>query len=150
MHTQPPTQSLVQIIYISNSAHFDDHAQLELLLASSQKNNADYGITGMLLYYRGLFLQVLEGPEDKVNTLLNNIQKDKRHRACRVLFKSILQQREFAGWSMHYPGNDGESQFLFNDFLDKLFCVDVNAGTEAQKLMYKFRERALLMQLEVA
>lgn len=36
------------------------------MLAKSRSNNVRDGISGMLLYRDGDFLQVLEGPEDKV------------------------------------------------------------------------------------
>ena len=44
--------------------------QLKELLAECRAYNAEYGITGMLIYYNSTFLQVLEGDEAVIDELL--------------------------------------------------------------------------------
>ena len=70
---------MIQITYISSSARPINQNGLEDILVKSRKNNNEIGITGMLIYHNDTFLQVLEGDEEKVDTLMSKIKKDGRH-----------------------------------------------------------------------
>jgi Sensors of blue-light using FAD len=54
--------------------------ELTDLLRKSRDNNAALGITGMLLYKDGNFMQVLEGDEERVRALATKVSQDRRHR----------------------------------------------------------------------
>jgi len=60
-----------------------DHQALPFaeLLTVAREKNSRLGITGMLLYKAGLFLQVLEGDSVRVRELYSKIASDERHRA---------------------------------------------------------------------
>ena len=71
------------------------------LAKSSAKNNKGGNITGLLLLSGESFLQVLEGPADKVNQLYLKITRDKRHEDVTLLSYEQTGQRYFSEWSMH-------------------------------------------------
>jgi hypothetical protein len=52
--------ALSELIYVSTVVGESEH-ELGAILESSVRHNQLNGITGMLLYYRGGFMQVLEG-----------------------------------------------------------------------------------------
>jgi hypothetical protein len=93
---------LLSIVYASTaSAPFDD-AQLTELLTQSRASNTRHGLTGMLLYRNGRFVQVLEGPERAVRDLVSVIGQDPRHTGMRVLVEEPLTTRQFADWTMGF------------------------------------------------
>ncbi len=54
------------LVYVSSAVRPFSRVDLDDLLATSRANNARVGITGMLLYKDGNFMQVLEGDEEAV------------------------------------------------------------------------------------
>ncbi|MCM2297085.1 BLUF domain-containing protein [Rhodoferax sp.] len=93
--------SLVQLIYVSDLVG-DNEAEIAAILKSSVRNNSKNGLTGMLLYSHGNFLQVLEGEKDAVDATYQRICQDARHRNTIVLTEEDVTQRHFSNWSMGY------------------------------------------------
>ncbi len=60
------------------------------------------GISGMLLYADGNFIQVLEGENEAIDSLYSKITNDRRHNSFSVLINSEIKQRSFADWSMGF------------------------------------------------
>ena len=52
-----------QLLYVSNTLSDLAPGALDDILTASRRNNAMMGITGLLLYIDGGFLQMLEGDE---------------------------------------------------------------------------------------
>jgi hypothetical protein len=76
--------------------------ELLQLLDKSRKNNEKLGITGMLLYKDGDFMQALEGDEAQVHSLSTRIAKDPRHSRVITLLAAPCTKREFPDWSMGF------------------------------------------------
>ena len=79
-----------------------DDRELELLVAVSRVHNATVGITGMLLYLDGNFIQVLEGSHTEVVRLYDRIRSDPRHLGIMTLVQGNVSKRAFPDWSMGY------------------------------------------------
>lgn len=92
---------LVQLIYVSDLIG-DNESEIPAILKSSVRNNSLNGITGMLLYSRGNFLQVLEGEDEVVTATYDRICLDPRHRNTIFLTKEDVTERHFSNWSMGY------------------------------------------------
>jgi hypothetical protein len=75
---------------------------ISALLSKCRTNNTQNGITGMLIYFDGTFVQFLEGPEENLNQLFAKISKDKRHQDVILLLDGQTEKREFADWTMAY------------------------------------------------
>ena len=97
-----PASPLLQLIYASAATQPFPPEALRQLLTRARARNATYGVTGLLLYHSGSFLQVLEGPLPAVDTILASINRDPRHRDSRTLSRSLIAQREFPAWSMGF------------------------------------------------
>jgi hypothetical protein len=99
-----------QLLYASNTSRDVSQAVLDDVLAASRRNNARDGVTGMLLYLDGGFMQVLEGEGAAVGAAYARIAKDKRHWNTQVLLDRQAP-RAFADWTMGFErpkaGDDG-------------------------------------------
>lgn len=91
---------LVRLMYCSRAAQGVDFEELAVLLRQSRVNNAEAGVTGMLCYSEGLFIQVLEGGRTTVNQLYQRILNDPRHVDVVILVYEEISQRRFSGWTM--------------------------------------------------
>ena len=98
MKRQPKNQ-IKHLIYTSTPINFDDFS-ISNILKSSQKNNKKDGITGALIFREDIFLQFLEGPENKVDKAFNNIASDKRHKHVLKLKEDITDRKLFTSWAM--------------------------------------------------
>ena len=91
---------LVRLMYASRAVGAVDHDQLVAILRRSQVENPRLGVTGVLCYSGGVFLQVLEGGRGVVNQLYNRIVADPRHTQVELLSYEEIGERRFAGWAM--------------------------------------------------
>lgn len=92
---------LMQLIYLSDLVGRDE-SMLPAILESAVRHNRKNGITGMLLYSEGNFLQVLEGEADAVQATYQRICQDPRHHHVTGLLEEQVPQRQFSAWSMGY------------------------------------------------
>ena len=109
------------LVYVSAAVTWFSPAELRALLATARAENQRAGITGMLLYKDGNFMQVLEGDEAAVRRLQARIAADRRHRGMVVIDSGPLAEREFAAWSMGFCDLNAGSDALppgYSDFLD--------------------------------
>lgn len=91
---------LVRLMYASRAVPAVDQEELLSILRKSKSNNPGVGITGVLCFSEGIFLQVLEGGRSAVNQLYNRIAADTRHTQVELLSYDEIGERRFAGWSM--------------------------------------------------
>lgn len=80
-----------------------------ICIASAHKNRA-LGITGFLIEFEGIFLQVLEGEPEAVDALYARICRDTRHRNVELLLREVGDAgRSFGFWAMNFgPLNDDD------------------------------------------
>lgn len=90
------------LVYVSTAVRSFSRAELVALLAKSRENNARRGITGMLLYKDGNFMQALEGEETVVRRLCAAIGADPRHKGLMVVDEGFEAARQFGDWSMGF------------------------------------------------
>ncbi|MDC6170312.1 BLUF domain-containing protein [Paucibacter sp. XJ19-41] len=91
---------LVRLLYASRAASPMSEAELAAILKSSRAHNPAEGLTGLLCYSDGIFMQVLEGGRDAVHARYKSIIGDTRHRDVILLSYEEVAERHFAGWSM--------------------------------------------------
>ena len=132
---------MLQLIYASAATRNFSHAELIALLVKARPNNTTLGITGMMLYHAGSFIQVLEGEEGPVKTLFSAIGKDKRHTNVKIIFSDTIDEREFSDWSMGFF-NTEDNNTLPDGFLN--YASEVKARTinktRAKKVLKMFQE----------
>ena len=91
---------LVRLMYASRAVPAVDQEELIAILKKSKANNPKAGVTGVLCFSEGIFMQVLEGGRAAVNQLYNRIAADARHSDVVLLHYEEIAERRFAGWSM--------------------------------------------------
>lgn len=91
---------LVRLLYASRAAASVDADALSTILKQSKLNNPRVGVTGVLCFSGGIFLQVLEGGRSAVSRLYNRIAADARHTEVVLLSYEEIGERRFTGWAM--------------------------------------------------
>jgi hypothetical protein len=129
------------LIYVSSAVNLFSDEQLRELLEVSRRNNEPRGVTGLLLYVDGNFIQALEGEKEEVLATQRRIANDPRHRGLITLLQGEIEKREFGDWSMgfHKVNKDsGAALPGYSDFLARK--VDPNEQRNATlKLLDNFK-----------
>ncbi|MCU7555230.1 BLUF domain-containing protein [Alteromonas sp. ASW11-19] len=136
------SREVVQLLYTSTARGEISPAVVDDILAISRRNNILHGVTGLLLYTQGAFLQVLEGAAEDVERTLGKIKKDPRHSHLQVLLKHAVSSRDFSNWAMAYRMLDESVQGGSSDFLAPYSSQDEMSIPEgpAKQLMRRFRD----------
>jgi hypothetical protein len=90
---------LVRLLYASRALDTNPTA-ISTILAQSREYNPASGITGILCYGGGIFLQAIEGGRSAVSELYGHIQRDRRHKDVELLQYEEITERRFSGWTM--------------------------------------------------
>ncbi len=91
---------LVQLLYASDAVGVLPYSTLTGIMNHALEQNPARGITGMLCYGSGQFLQALEGEREAVNALYHAIARDPRHERCQLISVVEIAARDFPEWSM--------------------------------------------------
>ena len=75
-------------------------SDLEDIHRSARQFNAFNGITGLLIFNGTHFLQVIEGGEETIDGLVDNLRRDSRHTGFEIRDQSLVEERSFPNWSM--------------------------------------------------
>lgn len=97
-----------RIVYSSEASPGFGPAEIVEMLADSRVRNRAFGITGVLVFVDGVFLQVLEGDELDVVELMGRIERDPRHHDVHVFVREATEVRAFSSWSMAYVTPDAQ------------------------------------------
>ncbi len=91
---------LVRLLYVSRALDPDSLIDVQTIMDSAREHNVTNGITGILCYGGGIYLQALEGGRRQVNELYSHIVKDKRHTDVVLLHYEEITERRFGSWTM--------------------------------------------------
>lgn len=93
-----------RLLYRSDAAlvgsrdEIDD--QVRAIVTTAHATNKAAEVTGALLHFGSVFIQVLEGSVEAVERTFERICCDLRHRHVRLLQLAIVEDRLFGDWSM--------------------------------------------------
>jgi hypothetical protein len=90
---------LVRLLYASRAVDTTADS-IDTILQQSRDHNPISGVTGVLCYGGGIFLQAIEGGRMVISDLYGHIQRDKRHKDVVLLHYEEISERRFAGWTM--------------------------------------------------
>ncbi|MBT0569657.1 BLUF domain-containing protein [Curvibacter sp. CHRR-16] len=90
---------LVRLLYASRAVDASTEA-IDAILSQSRQCNSSHGITGILCYGAGIFLQAIEGGRAAVNELYGHILRDPRHTDVVLLHYQEIAERRFGSWTM--------------------------------------------------
>lgn len=133
-----------QLGYASAATHPFSDEELVDLLATSRASNAERGISGLLLYHEGSFLQVLEGDRSVVEALFDRIGEDPRHTDKLLLFRRQGVARCFDEWTMgfrHLRAGTNQVPPGLNRFLETgATGLTADDGERIRDVLLGFRE----------
>lgn len=119
---------MYHLAYFSVATQRFSVEDLEELLVVSKRNNEAVGVTGVLLYIEGCFLQILEGEEEAVKEVFARVKADTRHEGLLIIFEGAKARRNFDKWSMGFknmPMDTYKRQIGFEDISDEAFVENV-------------------------
>lgn len=98
------------LIYVSRSVIPPTQESLLKILDESVANNEKLNVTGILVNVGDRFIQMLEGEQQVVDKLYQEIRLDDRHTGVRLLFTGFHQgnERFFNNWSMAFKQIDND------------------------------------------
>lgn len=136
---------MINLIYMSSAVNLFTDDDLTELLRISRQNNKRSGITGMLLYNDGNFLQVLEGPPEAVRALYDRICRDPRHHNIIKLYEKPIDKPEFGQWEMAFRNLSGHLADIsgYSEFLNTIHTTDSfneKHGSVAYNILMMFKE----------
>jgi hypothetical protein len=117
-----------QLVYASRPFGFDA-AVLSGILVHARKHNAAHDMTGALICRNDLYLQLLEGPKDAIDTLYEKIKADDRHVHVQQLVYRPITIRMFPEWAMR---DDPVQSWMWSR--DQVAAGDVERASEADAL----------------
>jgi Sensors of blue-light using FAD len=138
-------RAMIQLAYFSSiSAHLSP-IDIERILMTSRENNRQRGITGMLLFDRCNYLQLLEGIRDTVLSLFDVIKEDCRHAGVVKIMQQPIVDRDFPDWAMEFRdlsrvGRDYPAGF--REFLEEHFDLGALHPAGAAQLFGLFKKRS--------
>ena len=115
---KPREANMLRLVYTSKPYGSLEDSVLDGLLEQARRKNYKSGITGVLHFGNGSFIQVLEGPEIEVINLYAKITVDPRHRNCTILSIHLIQERLFGNWSMGFISGQRKIMRGYNELLD--------------------------------
>ena len=124
-----------QIVYTSTAS--EDFSTADLNLLGARRRNKALGVSGMLVFHDGTFLQALEGEQRAINEIFASIVSDRRHRDIDVLHRGPgFDQRIFGDWSMGSPISPAPPIFSKASFVSTNNCgIRELDGSQAMELL---------------
>ncbi|NTE05101.1 BLUF domain-containing protein [Agrobacterium tumefaciens] len=115
---------MYRLIYTSVASTVMQPPKLIEILKYSRDWNKAHDITGCLAYIEGnldnvhqcRFIQVLEGPEQEVLYLFQNIIKDSRHKGVTLIKQGQIEKRHFESWEMGFEKIALEGNTILQEF----------------------------------
>lgn len=129
------------LIYISSAVKQLNYDELSSLLREARESNRERGITGLLLYQDGTFMQMLEGERAAVQELFGKISKDSRHVGVHVVHEGEIERRNFDDWSMGFFNMDKAGEHPgYSDYIDEHLALKTfnRDAQDARDFMLKF------------
>lgn len=100
------------LIYASRATRPMNSEEFSTFRRKAVAANRAHGITGCLLYEDGHYLQMLEGREEVVLSVLERIRHDNRHRDIEIVMRAATRHRVFKDWGMVFHGFGSEAPGL--------------------------------------
>ncbi len=141
--------NVTSLLYVSRSNLQLPRQRPELddIVAEAWVRNQALGVTGALVFTERLFAQNLEGSDEALDTLMDRIRSDPRHRDIEIVYREKLPRRRFETWALAYAG---PSTFVAGNVLPLTDAVPAplkrKAAERLIRLMAQFVDAHLIEQ----
>lgn len=139
MTIETQDETLCRLLYTSRLAAGESEDSATTVPAAiaehATRRNAASGITGILLFVDGQFIQILEGPAPEVEATFERICQDFRHEDLKLIDLINVDERIFPEWHMAFLGTDSETRIALLSELEEIkFLVGVNARQAVEQM----------------
>lgn len=115
---------MIRLTYISSIGKGASAKDIRAIGTVSEKNNAQDDLTGVLMCFKGVFYQIIEGEEEPLYRCFDRIKADPRHTDLFVLnIERDIPERVYTEWKMKTVFLDSEDYPLImpiRNLLDSL------------------------------
>ena len=121
---------LQRAIYVSDAVGTAGSSILSIaqILGASDVNNRRDDLTGLLIFHRGQFMQLIEGGRTDLDRLLKRLRADPRHENMRMLVDGSVDDAPVGARPMAQVIVSGEVEALIGErTLDRLSLSQVRA-----------------------
>jgi len=129
------------IAYVSKVANLQAGSVLPKGMAEifshARRQNAESGVTGVLSFKKGHYIQVIEGDDSVVDALYAKIRKDPRHTGVTTILNTSISERFFPTWSMRLLQSLSKDLYFLN-FFDYNNSVFSSLDPQKQQLIALF------------
>ena len=144
----PSANRLHRLVYASSASGPLFADKLDRILFHARHTNARNGVTGILLFQEGRFLQVLEGTREALLGLVDRIRRDKRHQNLTILEWGPVEGHVFPNSPMAYLSGRNFSDDQRKALMDELDLTGVDAVLPGDEAVTHRRVEALLKAFE--
>jgi hypothetical protein len=129
------------ISYVSTANPALSESEIHKALDFSKNWNNDNNITGILLYSRGNFFQVLEGDEQLLKSLFSRIKADERHKDVITIFQKSIPIVKFDGYEAEFISLDNRDNFTEMDsYLTQIDNLNPAIQSSVKYILKNFTE----------
>ncbi len=129
-----------RLTYVSRLNMSISNKELEAMGLHSQEKNLRVGITGVLIYFKELFFQIIEGADSEIDTLFKKIRMDLRHKDILCLkTENDIGERLFPTWSMNVINLDNNTDILMSPIKNLLQTI-----TESHRIIEQYTQPTVL------
>jgi hypothetical protein len=135
---------MFELVYYSISKTEITTEMIGDILKKSRETNSKKNITGCLLFYDKVFLQLLEGEKEVVQELYEKIKKDERHSEVTLLIEQEVTERMFPAWSMAFHESINKESDI-NQFIKNIDFFSKNSDLQSEALGMFLRMAKLIV-----
>lgn len=114
------SEKIYQLVYTSKASRSMDLESVKMISDKAEEANKRNGVTGILIYRDGFFLQLLEGDKYNVHYTFKKINDDNRHTSVKVLIDKEVNSRLFPRWNMVFRNLDDADPELRSQIIELL------------------------------
>lgn len=122
-----------RLIYTSKEKEHFSKNELEALLVKARHNNESRGVTGLLVYSRGQFVQLLEGPDNSVAEAFRKISLNERHHNIDLIVEESCETAIFSEFRMAFLDLDLFAKENFGGDVDEAFVRELLANVKTKE-----------------
>jgi hypothetical protein len=136
-------KDLHALVYVSKAVSPYSLTDIDRLLQSARQRNEQHGLSGVLLYDNGDFMQYIEGPALGLSEIYPRIAASKMHHGIVELLREPLTALRFPQWSMAFrsPSGFGMSDPAQQSDLLSAHRAGGNTSPVAEQMLERFWNR---------
>lgn len=130
------------LCYVSSAKDSLSSNDLEHLFLVNKRNNTELGVSGILIYNNGNFLQILEGEKHKIDNLFFKISADARHSNIIKLIHAPIDERIFDDYDSGFiVVEDSKKLNQLKSYIDWIKEAEISTVDKVIKIVENFIDK---------